>query len=166
MTNARSLPAFCRNVSLYEKPAERPAQRWQAYKKHIDRKALKCYYIICAAAGADRYRGIAQLVEQRSPKPRAEGSNPSTPARKYRVSTSDTRYFCFQNRSTTLIFTLIGTKYPYFMTESRRIGKFRRFFYAFFSMLVSKNFCILLALSRFICSVAWTYRCKVKAAVA
>ena len=26
------------------------------------------------------YRGIAQLVEQRSPKPRAEGSNPSTPA--------------------------------------------------------------------------------------
>lgn len=97
---------------------------------------------------------------------RKYSSNPSTPARKYRVSTSDTRYFCFQNRSTTLIFTLIGTKYPYFMTESRRIGKFRRFFYAFFSMLVSKNFCILLALSRFICSVAWTYRCKVKAAVA
>lgn len=95
-----------------------------------------------------------------------DGSEPSTPARKYRVSKSDTRYFCFQNRSTTLIFTLIGTKYPYFMTESRRIGKFRRFFYAFFSMLVSKNFCILLALSRFICSVAWTYRCKVKAAVA
>ena len=31
-------------------------------------------------------RGIAQLVEQRSPKPRAEGSNPSTPARKSRVS--------------------------------------------------------------------------------
>ena len=26
------------------------------------------------------FRGIAQLVEQRSPKPRAEGSNPSTPA--------------------------------------------------------------------------------------
>lgn len=26
-------------------------------------------------------RGIAQLVEQRSPKPRAEGSNPSTPAK-------------------------------------------------------------------------------------
>ena len=26
------------------------------------------------------YRGIAQLVEQRSPKPRAEGSSPSTPA--------------------------------------------------------------------------------------
>ncbi len=27
------------------------------------------------------YRGIAQLVEQRSPKPRAEGSSPSAPAR-------------------------------------------------------------------------------------
>ena len=26
------------------------------------------------------YRGIAQLVEQWSPKPRAEGSNPSAPA--------------------------------------------------------------------------------------
>ncbi len=28
----------------------------------------------------DIFRGIAQLVEQRSPKPRAEGSNPSAPA--------------------------------------------------------------------------------------
>ncbi len=28
-----------------------------------------------------RYRGIAQLVEQRSPKPRAEGSSPSAPAK-------------------------------------------------------------------------------------
>ena len=28
------------------------------------------------------FRGIAQLVEQRSPKPRAEGSNPSAPATK------------------------------------------------------------------------------------
>ena len=38
------------------------------------------------------YRGIAQLVEQRSPKPRAEGSSPSAPAktkRHLRVS------FCF-----------------------------------------------------------------------
>ena len=26
------------------------------------------------------YRGIAQLVEQRSPKPRVEGSSPSAPA--------------------------------------------------------------------------------------
>ena len=30
------------------------------------------------------HRGIAQLVEQRSPKPRAEGSNPSTPAKNNR----------------------------------------------------------------------------------
>ena len=29
----------------------------------------------------ESYRGIAQLVEQWSPKPRAEGSNPSAPAR-------------------------------------------------------------------------------------
>ena len=27
------------------------------------------------------HRGIAQLVEQRSPKPRAEGSSPSAPAK-------------------------------------------------------------------------------------
>ena len=31
-----------------------------------------------------QYRGIAQLVEQWSPKPRAEGSSPSTPAKKNR----------------------------------------------------------------------------------
>ena len=31
-----------------------------------------------------RYRGIAQLVEQWSPKPRAEGSSPSAPAKYYR----------------------------------------------------------------------------------
>ena len=30
------------------------------------------------------FRGIAQLVEQRSPKPRAEGSSPSAPAKKCR----------------------------------------------------------------------------------
>ncbi len=29
----------------------------------------------------NRFRGIAQLVEQRSPKPRAEGSSPSAPAK-------------------------------------------------------------------------------------
>ena len=37
----------------------------------------KVYVII---ATADKQRGIAQLVEQRSPKPRAEGSSPSAPA--------------------------------------------------------------------------------------
>ena len=29
----------------------------------------------------EKHRGIAQLVEQRSPKPRAEGSSPSAPAK-------------------------------------------------------------------------------------
>ena len=33
---------------------------------------------------AATYRGIAQLVEQRSPKPRAEGSSPSAPAKQER----------------------------------------------------------------------------------
>ena len=30
---------------------------------------------------SELHRGIAQLVEQRSPKPRAEGSSPSAPAK-------------------------------------------------------------------------------------
>ena len=39
-----------------------------------------CYKI--SVADYNRiFRGIAQLVEQRSPKPRAEGSSPSAPAR-------------------------------------------------------------------------------------
>ena len=33
----------------------------------------------------NKYRGIAQLVEQRSPKPRAEGSSPSAPAKQKRL---------------------------------------------------------------------------------
>ena len=33
-----------------------------------------------------RFRGIAQLVEQRSPKPRAEGSSPSAPAKSKTVT--------------------------------------------------------------------------------
>ena len=37
-------------------------------------------------------RGIAQLVEQRSPKPRAEGSNPSAPAK---ALTERSELFCF-----------------------------------------------------------------------
>ena len=37
-----------------------------------------------------RFRGIAQLVEQRSPKPRAEGSNPSAPA----IKVFTTRVVC------------------------------------------------------------------------
>ena len=38
-------------------------------------------------------RGIAQLVEQRSPKPRAEGSNPSAPAK---ALTERSELFCFR----------------------------------------------------------------------
>ena len=38
--------------------------------------------IIVYVADDNANRGIAQLVEQRSPKPRAEGSSPSAPARK------------------------------------------------------------------------------------
>ena len=37
-------------------------------------------------AHQNKYRGIAQLVEQRSPKPRAEGSSPSAPAKGHRKS--------------------------------------------------------------------------------
>ena len=40
----------------------------------------KCFIIKRVGRIPAQYRGIAQLVEQRSPKPRAEGSNPSTPA--------------------------------------------------------------------------------------
>ena len=41
-----------------------------------------------------KYRGIAQLVEQRSPKPRAEGSSPSAPAIKNETDTARCP-FCF-----------------------------------------------------------------------
>ena len=37
-------------------------------------------YVIIVSVEITVYRGIAQLVEQRSPKPRAEGSSPSAPA--------------------------------------------------------------------------------------
>ena len=40
---------------------------------------------------AHQYRGIAQQVEQRSPKPRAEGSIPSAPARTFPALLSDTK---------------------------------------------------------------------------
>ena len=43
-------------------------------------------------------RGIAQLVEQRSPKPRAEGSNPSAPAKK--IDSSSNRTGCLRYQRT------------------------------------------------------------------
>ena len=39
------------------------------------------------------FRGIAQLVEQRSPKPRAEGSNPSAPAIDYPENPEKSGFF-------------------------------------------------------------------------
>ena len=47
----------------------------------VDNELILCYNKPCV--GYKRiYRGIAQLVEQRSPKPRAEGSSPSAPVDK------------------------------------------------------------------------------------
>ena len=61
-------------------------------KKALDKRFLLCYttQAIVAREGfrtaksfcddTVRHRGIAQLVEQRSPKPRAVGSSPTSPA--------------------------------------------------------------------------------------
>ena len=43
----------------------------------------------------ESYMGIAQLVEQWSPKPRAEGSSPSAPAKKIQTCISYTGLFCY-----------------------------------------------------------------------
>ena len=42
-------------------------------------------YVIIVSVEITVYRGIAQLVEQRSPKPRVEGSSPSAPAKLKRL---------------------------------------------------------------------------------
>ena len=44
-----------------------------------------------------KYRGIAQLVEQRSPKPRAVSSNLTAPAREKPVTTSVAGFCFFRN---------------------------------------------------------------------
>ena len=44
-------------------------------------KGIDICLMACYNSEALKDRGIAQLVEQRSPKPRAEGSNPSAPAK-------------------------------------------------------------------------------------
>ena len=46
------------------------------------------------------FRGIAQVVEQRSPKPRAEGSNPSAPAKQKSLRFTR-RLFCFTEQRRT-----------------------------------------------------------------
>ena len=40
------------------------------------------------------HRGIAQLVEQWSPKPRAVGSNPTAPAKKTDIALAVSVFFC------------------------------------------------------------------------
>ena len=45
------------------------------------------------------YRGIAQLVEQRSPKPRAVGSNPTAPATFYGVWRSLVAHLVWDQRA-------------------------------------------------------------------
>lgn len=42
---------------------------------------------------SSKYRGIAQLVEQWSPKPRAEGSSPSAPAKEKKSRFCDSFFF-------------------------------------------------------------------------
>ena len=50
----------------------------------LDYIEIVCYNHICDLEKS--YRGVAQLVEQRSPKPRAQGSSPCTPAKRRQVS--------------------------------------------------------------------------------
>src|SRR5699024_5519138 len=47
----------------------------------LDKRNKIRYSNIAFSARKQTDRSIAQLVEQRSPKPRAEGSNPSSPAK-------------------------------------------------------------------------------------
>ena len=58
------------------------------------RAAYKQVLPIAGSADKARFpcRGVAQLVEHRSPKPRATGSNPVTPATSPKISLN----FCFQ----------------------------------------------------------------------
>ena len=84
-------------------------------RKYLDKSVCICYDIPCKwarlACSNKIFRGIAQLVEQRSPKPRAEGSSPSAPAIKNiskRHWTSHFRgvSFCF-GCSVLLCYTLV-----------------------------------------------------------
>ena len=52
-------------------------------------KGIDICLMACYNSEALKDRGIAQLVEQRSPKPRAEGSNPSAPAKDVASGKSD-----------------------------------------------------------------------------
>ena len=52
------------------------------------------------------YRGIAQFVEQRSPKPRAEGSSPSAPAKQ-----KPPQFLDFQGIAGVFLFSVKRKKY-------------------------------------------------------
>ena len=54
------------------------------------------------------HRGIAQLVEQWSPKPRAVSSNLTAPAKNRQVSTEACRFYFFTINSS--LFTLLFSK--------------------------------------------------------
>ena len=80
------------------------------------------------------FRGIAQLVEQRSPKPRAEGSSPSAPAKK---STEFSVLFSF-------IYAVLRRFYLLFTYKiklRRTVFSVRRFFIftPFFVLFVPHN---------------------------
>ena len=75
-------------------------------KKRLDKQKLLCYTTIAMLLeGNQKHRGIAQLVEQRSPKPRVVGSRPSSPAtyfffdKKKKVSKKKMIRDCIKNES-------------------------------------------------------------------
>ena len=69
------------------------------------RKCFTTVPVLCIMFKCHEYRGIAQLVEQRSPKPRAEGSNPSAPATPQK---SELRSRDENRRRGVRIFALVG----------------------------------------------------------
>ena len=77
--------------------------------------------------GPPLFRGIAQLVEQRSPKPRAEGSSPSAPAKNKTTHTGGFLFFVrvkakpeAHGRSETAL------PYNLYNKTSRRVRRLRR----------------------------------------
>ena len=64
--------------------------------------------VLCKPISKSQYRGIAQLVEHRSPKPSAEGSIPSAPAK-----ITDTTFVVF------VIFLFVQTIEPKAREECR-----------------------------------------------
>ena len=67
-------------------------------------------------------RGIAQLVEQRSPKPRAEGSSPSAPAT-FQKTLDFSRVFCYFHQPYT-IFTRFHTGLAFTINQAHFLQGF------------------------------------------